>query len=76
MEMTYIRSFERLKSWGLNVIILCVIAFFAVLGISFVLPAVSLALVGVAIVMVGGFAIRIYGSTRIWLSRRRAAPKA
>ena len=75
MEMTYIRSFERFKFWGWMVMVLCVIAFLVVLGVSFVLPAFTLAIVGVAIAFVGGVALQIYGSTRIWLSRRRAAPE-
>jgi len=67
------------------VMIVTVIAFLVVMGLSLVfglgingtstLPVISLALIGLAIVFVGGFTIQIYGSTRIWLSRRRAAPQ-
>jgi hypothetical protein len=67
------------------VMVVTVIAFLVVMGLSLVfglginglstLPVISLALIGLAVVFVGGFAIQIYGSTRIWL-RRRAASRA
>lgn len=65
------------------VMVMTVIAFLVVLGLSlvfgsginglFTLPPVSLALIGLSIVFVGGFLIQIYGSTRIWLRRRAAS---
>ncbi len=76
---------ERLKLWGWIVMVICVVAFLVVLGISLVfgtgsngssvLPVTSLAIIGLAVVLSGGFIMHIYGSTRIWLSRRRAAPQ-
>ncbi|MEM3594150.1 MAG: hypothetical protein QXS27_05450 [Candidatus Jordarchaeaceae archaeon] len=83
--MADVRSFERLRSWGWMVMVVTVIAFLVVLGLSLVfssginglstLPIISITLVGLAIVFVGGFLIETYGRTRIWL-RRRAASQA
>lgn len=73
------RLFERLRFWGLMVMLVTVVAFLAVMVLSMVfglgingistLPIFSLLLIGLAIVFVGGFTIQIYGSVRIWLRR-------
>ncbi len=70
MEMADVSLFERLKSWGWIVMVVAVIAFLVVLGLAFVVPAITIALVGLAVAFVGGFVIQIYGSLRIWLSKR------
>jgi hypothetical protein len=79
-------SFEIYRHWGRVITGVSVIAFLIVLGFSFVFGSgigggyassiISWALMGVAIFFIGGFALEIYGSVRIWLSRRRAAPQA
>ena len=81
--MADVRLFERFRSLGWMVMLVTVVAFLVVLGLSLVfgsginglstLPVISLALIGLAIVFVGGFTIQIYGSTRIWLRRRAAS---
>lgn len=83
MEVTEVGLFERYRSWGWRITVLCIIAFLVVLGLSFVfglgingiftLPIISLALIGLAVVFVGGLLIEIYGSIRIWLRRRGTA---
>ena len=80
--MVDVRLFERLRSWGWIVMLVTIVAFLVVTGLSLVfglgfngistLPNISLALIGLAIVFVAGFTIQFYGSARIWLSRRRA----
>ncbi len=78
--MTEVSLFERYRFWGWVVTDLSIIAFFVVLGLSLVfglgingastLPIISFALIGLAIVFVGGLVFEIYGSTKIWLSKR------
>ncbi|MEM2144131.1 MAG: hypothetical protein QW279_02130 [Candidatus Jordarchaeaceae archaeon] len=80
--MSGIRLFELFRSLGWMVMLVAVAAFLVVIGLSMVfglgikgistLPSISLVLIGLAIVFVGGFTIQIYGSIRIWLNRRRA----
>nr|MDO8079404.1 hypothetical protein [Candidatus Freyarchaeota archaeon] len=84
--MTAVGSYENYRHLGRIITGVSVITFLVVLGFSLVygpgiggryaLSAISWALIGVAIVFIGGFAFEIYGSVRIWLSRRRAAPQA
>lgn len=78
--MTEVSSLERYRFWGWIVTDISVIAFFVVLGLSMVfglgingtstLPIISFAVVGLAIVFVCGLAFEIYGSIKIWLSKR------
>ncbi len=78
--------FERFRFWGWVVTDVAVIAFFVVLGLSMVfgvgingmstLPIISLVLVGLAVFFIVGLGFEIYGSIRIWLTRRRSTPEA
>lgn len=86
IEMADTSLFERYRFWGWVVTDVVVIAFFVVLGLSMVfgvgingistLPSISLVLVGLAVFFIVGLGFEIYGSVRIWLSRRRSTPEA
>lgn len=83
MAVTEVSLFERFRFWGWRVTVVSIIAFLVVLGLSFVfglgingiftLPIISLALLGLAVVFIGGLILEIYGSIRIWL-RSRSTP--
>ncbi|MEM2145334.1 MAG: hypothetical protein QW279_08230 [Candidatus Jordarchaeaceae archaeon] len=78
--MAELSFFERLRHWGLIITSVSVIAFLVVfsiflafgLGINSmsILPIISFTLIGLAIVFVCGFAFELYGSIRLWLSKR------
>jgi len=71
---------ERCRFWGRVVTGVSVVAFLVVLSLSFVfglgingasfLPLVSLVLLGLAGVFLGGFAVEVYSSVAIWLRGR------
>ena len=81
--MTEVSVFERYRFLGWIITDLAVIAFVAVLGLSFVfgvgisgvfnMPVISLALMVLAVIFVGGLAFEIYGGARLWFIRRRNA---
>ncbi|WP_445870413.1 hypothetical protein [Candidatus Jordarchaeum sp.] len=78
--MTEVGSFERFRFWGWRISVVCVAAFLVVVGLSlvfgsgingiFILPVISLILMGLATVFVGGLILELYGSIRIWLKER------
>jgi cytochrome b subunit of formate dehydrogenase len=78
--MVDVSFYERLKLWGWLLMIVTVIAFVAGVGLTMIvgngvsgwstLPVIFTLLIGLAIVLVGGFAIHIYGILRIRHSRR------
>lgn len=80
MDMTNIALFERFSLWGWMLMVGTVIAFVVGLGLSMVigtglngvstLPVLFTAVIGLAVVFAGGFAIFAYGRIRIRLSRR------
>jgi uncharacterized membrane protein YhaH (DUF805 family) len=75
MEMANLKLFQRLKFWGLILMIVTVVAFLAGVGLTlsiasginglFTLSAIYTALIGLAVIWVLGFLLQIYGVIKI-----------